>query len=107
MDCLKLDYCFPERPERRNAWSGKKVVQWEVGTGEKVVQVWLSVDPKAHLYPSHSPYVYCLNNPIKLIDPNGMEVEYASFSDRLAVGLTRMFNPEFRKNFKELKKTLR
>ena len=33
--------------------------------------IWLSVDPMADKYPSHSPYVYCGNNPIKLKDPNG------------------------------------
>ena len=31
----------------------------------------LSVDPKAALLPSFSPYVFCLNNPISIIDPNG------------------------------------
>ena len=32
---------------------------------------WLSVDPQASKYPSLSPYVYCADNPIKLVDPNG------------------------------------
>lgn len=35
------------------------------------LSIWLSVDPMAHKYPSLSPYVYCANNPIKLVDPNG------------------------------------
>ncbi|MCH3923484.1 MAG: RHS repeat-associated core domain-containing protein [Bacteroidales bacterium] len=34
---------------------------------------WLSVDPMSDKYPSLSPYVYCADNPVKLIDPNGME----------------------------------
>ncbi|MDL2297215.1 hypothetical protein LJC68_09980 [Bacteroidales bacterium OttesenSCG-928-B11] len=34
---------------------------------------WLSVDPLASKYPHSSPYVYCNNNPIMLVDPNGME----------------------------------
>jgi hypothetical protein len=33
--------------------------------------VWLSVDPMAGKYPSLSPYVYCANNPVKLVDPDG------------------------------------
>ena len=35
------------------------------------LSVWLSVDPMAAKYPSLSPYVYCANNPIKLVDIDG------------------------------------
>ena len=38
------------------------------------LSVWLSVDPQASKYPSLSPYVYCADNPIKLVDPNGEEI---------------------------------
>jgi RHS repeat-associated protein len=34
---------------------------------------WLSIDPLAEKHPNYSPYVYTLNNPIKYIDPNGMD----------------------------------
>jgi len=34
---------------------------------------WFSVDPLAHKYYGTSPYVYCANNPIKYIDPDGKE----------------------------------
>ena len=37
------------------------------------LSIWLSVDPMSDKYPSMSPYNYCANNPVKLIDPNGME----------------------------------
>ena len=37
--------------------------------------IWLSVDPMSAKYPSLSPYTYCANNPIKLVDPNGEEWE--------------------------------
>ena len=35
------------------------------------VSLWLNVDPLAEKYPHVSPYTYTLNNPIKLIDPDG------------------------------------
>ena len=38
------------------------------------LSIWLSVDPMSDKYPSLSPYVYCADNPVKLVDPNGMEI---------------------------------
>ena len=38
------------------------------------LSIWLSVDPQASKYPSLSPYVYCADNPVKLVDPNGEDV---------------------------------
>lgn len=32
---------------------------------------WLTIDPKAGKYPDLSPYVFCANNPIIFIDPDG------------------------------------
>ena len=44
------------------------------------LSIWLSVDPMSDKYPSLSPYTYCANNPIKLVDPNGEEIgDYYSF----------------------------
>jgi len=35
--------------------------------------LWIGVDPMAEKYTNYSPFAYCLNNPIKLIDPRGKE----------------------------------
>jgi len=39
------------------------------------VPMWTSVDPLAEKYYPYSPYTYCENDPIKYIDPTGMESE--------------------------------
>ncbi len=36
------------------------------------LSAWLSVDPMSDKYPSLSPYCYSANNPVVLVDPNGM-----------------------------------
>ena len=36
------------------------------------LSIWLSVDPMSDKYPSVSPYAYCRNKPLVLVDPNGM-----------------------------------
>ena len=38
------------------------------------ISIWLSVDPLSDKYPGYSPYNYVLNNPIRLVDPNGKVV---------------------------------
>ena len=38
------------------------------------LSIWLSVDPMSDKYPGVSPYVYCGNNPVKLVDPDGREI---------------------------------
>ena len=40
----------------------------------ELMTMWLSVDPMADKYPSISPYSYCAWNPMKLVDPDGREV---------------------------------
>ena len=37
------------------------------------ISIWLSRDPLADNNPQHSPYVYCANNPLRLVDPDGKD----------------------------------
>ena len=45
------------------------------------LSIWLSVDPMSDKYPSSSPYAYCRNNPIILVDPNGEDVWIPEVTD--------------------------
>ena len=36
------------------------------------ISQWLSVDPLAEKYPAFTPYNYTLNNPVRMIAPNGL-----------------------------------
>ena len=38
----------------------------------EVLTGWLSVDPLVDKYPNISPYNYCMWNPVKLVDPDGL-----------------------------------
>lgn len=43
---------------------------------------WHVVDPMADKYGSVSPYNFVANNPVLLIDPNGMEIDWSGISDK-------------------------
>ncbi len=45
--------------------------------------MWLSVDPLAEKYPNIGSYVYCANNPVKYVDPDGREVKDKEVTSQL------------------------
>ena len=71
------------------------------------LSIWLSVDPQAAKYPSLSPYVYCADNPVKLVDPNGETVVIPNEDDQ--VFIENLVNPdskEYSKEFHDIYKKL-
>ena len=46
------------------------------------LSIWLSVDPMSDKYPSMSPYTYCANNPVRLVDPDGERIILNSLGRR-------------------------
>lgn len=73
---------------------------------------WMCEDPKQHLYHSFSTYNALLNNPIRYIDPNGMEVTYGSSGEnndkkdlrklKRNVALLRIVSKSFRQMYREM-----
>lgn len=46
-----------------------------------------SVDPMAERYYAMSPYVYCMNNPLKYVDPDGMDAYIMTNDGRMVLAL--------------------
>ena len=57
--------------------TGLKVVYGGLYAERKSVQRFLTVDPLADVSRRWSPYTYCYNNPLRFVDPDGMEVKNA------------------------------
>ena len=76
----------------------------------ELMTMWLSVDPMADKYPNISPYAYCVWNPVKLVDPNGMKFDSASmvyvnwFKEKTneLISINPYYISEYRKAINEL-----
>ncbi|RWU09956.1 DUF6443 domain-containing protein [Pedobacter chitinilyticus] len=53
---------------------------------------WNVIDPLSAKYSSYSPYIYTINNPIKFIDPNGMEIGIAGDKEAQDAYLKMLYN---------------
>ena len=42
---------------------------------------WDRMDPLSEKYYSTSPYAYCVNNPVRFIDPDGMEIDTSNMNE--------------------------
>ena len=63
--------------------------------------IWLSVDPMSDKYPSLSPYTYCADNPVKLVDPNGEDYEVVVEGNTITIKATYYVTKDTRKGVEE------
>ena len=71
------------------------------------LSIWLSVDPMSDKYPSMSPYVYCANNPVKLVDPNGEDYEVVKDDEKHTITIRATYYAGNKNDFKQLQKGLK
>lgn len=62
------------------------------------LSIWLSVDPMADKYPGLSPYTYCTDNPVRLVDPDGREVHLRGDAQQEGIDYLQALCPHL--NFK-------
>lgn len=60
---------------------------------EPRTSIWLSVDPMGDKYPNYNPYVYCMQNPVNLVDPTGMSADGWITTENADGTKTHNYNP--------------
>jgi len=83
---LENRFKYNGKEEQRQEFSDGSGLEWQdYGARMYDVQIgnWNCMDPMGEKYTSISLYTFVLNNPILLVDPNGMEVINAWHKDRI------------------------
>ena len=70
---LYIVHCYTFSAKERDSETGLSYFGSRYYSSD--LSIWLSVDPMSDKYASLSPYTYCANNPVKLVDPNGEDYE--------------------------------
>jgi RHS repeat-associated protein len=62
------------------------------------ISIWLSTDPLQEKYPNVSTYAYCILNPVKLIEPNGMDPIFINMADKASYGVVIILPSDYNKD---------
>ena len=69
---------------------------------DPILARWDRMDPLCEKYYNDSPYVYCMNNPINMIDPNGMDGTAIVDYENKTISISQIFY--YNKNSEDLTK---
>ncbi|KGO87064.1 hypothetical protein Q765_07580 [Flavobacterium rivuli WB 3.3-2 = DSM 21788] len=70
---LTEDYATPYKFNGKELDSETGLYYYGARYYDPRTSIWLSTDPLMEKYPNVNPYVYCVQNPINLIDPDGRD----------------------------------
>ena len=71
-----------------------------------VTSMWYGVDPLTEKYPNVSAFVYCMGNPVKFVDPNGMKPNKKEAALMSSIVYDDHSNPDlYKKHLDALKRT--
>ena len=52
---------------------------------QPMASIWYGVDPLTEKYPNVSGYVYCMGNPVKMVDPDGRDAKVTISKDKKTI----------------------
>ena len=52
---------------------------------QPMASIWYGVDPLTEKYPNVSGYVYCMGNPVKMVDPDGRDAKVTINKDKKTI----------------------
>ncbi len=68
---LQPNYKYKYQGQERQDELGLNMYDYGARNYDPALGRWMNIDPLAEKFPSWSPYNFCMNNPMRLVDPDG------------------------------------
>lgn len=85
--------CYKFNGKELNLVHGLRLYDYGARMYDDLLGCWTSVDPMAEKYYHISPYVFCLNNPIRMVDRDGKDTwDFFPTADAAAIDFGYFYN---------------